>query len=244
MNAGCPRAQVVHAQPAVEIDVVEGLSQIAGFALVGIAVQQHDRGVAGLPQKVEQKQRIGLVQIAVPVAEADVELQRLAQPQRLVQPETQQNPILQPGTAAFAPPAGGLGDLRRRRLGQVAVEPASVGQDGLGADRGGRAPVQDLLECRRVVAGRLRGLLGYLLEANDLVSAVAGQRAHFGDVGVVTGAIPVSTSQSLTPAAGRNRRASSLSLNWLRRSQYDLRLNVFRQSQDGAAVGAHGEAEL
>ena len=102
---GRPSPQVVHTQPAVEVDVVEGLGQIAGFALVGIAVQQHDRGVVGLPQEVKQVQRIGLVQIAVPVAEADVELQRLAQPQRLVQPETQQNPIVQPDTAAVTPPA-------------------------------------------------------------------------------------------------------------------------------------------
>ena len=57
-------------------------------------MQQNDRGVAGLPQEVKQIQRIGLVQITVAVAEADVELQRLAKPQCLVQPETQQNPIV------------------------------------------------------------------------------------------------------------------------------------------------------
>ncbi|CFS50726.1 Uncharacterised protein [Mycobacterium tuberculosis] len=84
----------MHTQPAVKIDVVEGLCQITGFSFVGIAVQQHDWGIAGLPQEVEQIQRIGLVQISVPVAKSDVELQRLAQAQRLMQPEAQQNPIL------------------------------------------------------------------------------------------------------------------------------------------------------
>ena len=55
-----PRAQVVHAQPAVEEDVMERLRQIARLTLVGIAVQQHDRDVRRLSQKVNQEKRIRL----------------------------------------------------------------------------------------------------------------------------------------------------------------------------------------
>ena len=59
----------------------------------------------------------------------------------------------------------------------------------------------------------------HLLETNNFVSAVAlqfgphrlGRRHHRR--------IPASTSQPFSPAAGRNKRASSISLNWLRRSQ-------------------------
>ncbi len=92
---------------------MERLSQISCLTLVGIAVQQHDWDICRLSQKVNQEKRIGLQQIAITVAEPDVKLQRLAQPQRLVQSEPQQGPILQPGTAALAPPVGCLGDLPR-----------------------------------------------------------------------------------------------------------------------------------
>src|SRR4029078_6974704 len=81
------RAEIVDGQPAVEIDIVEGLRQISGLAFVGIAVQQHDRGVAALAQEVQQMKRIRIVQVAVAVAEPDVKLQRLAEAQSLMDPE-------------------------------------------------------------------------------------------------------------------------------------------------------------
>ena len=42
--------------------------------------------------------------------------------------------------------------------------------------------MQDLLECRRIVAGCLRGLLGHLLETNHLVSSPPGQRTERRDI--------------------------------------------------------------
>ena len=43
--------------------------------------------------------------------------------------------------------------------------------------------MQDLLERDRIVTGRSRGLLGHLLETNDLVRVVAGQGGHLGHAG-------------------------------------------------------------
>ena len=59
-----------------------------------------------MPQKVAQVQRVGAAQVAVPVAEAHMELQRLAHPQRLMQSKAQQHPIGEPGAAAVAPLCG------------------------------------------------------------------------------------------------------------------------------------------
>ena len=50
-----------------------------------------------LAQEVQQVKRIRLVQVAVAVAEPDVKLQRLAEPQSLMEPEPQQHPVGQPG---------------------------------------------------------------------------------------------------------------------------------------------------
>ena len=55
---------------------------------------------------------------------------------------------------------------------------------------------------------------------------------------------PVSTSQSLTPAAGRNTRASSDSECRLRRAQIVLGCSVFGQTEQRRTVGPHREPEL
>ena len=56
--------------------------------------------------------------------------------------------------------------------------------------------------------------------------------------------MPVSTSQSVTSAAGRNMPGQLGFAELAAALPILLWLNVFRQPQDGAAVGAHGEAEL
>ncbi len=70
------------------------------------------------------------MQITVPVAKSDVELQRLAQAQRLMQPEAQQNPILT-GHRHGRASAWRFGDLRRGLV-RSPSNPPSIGQDGLG----------------------------------------------------------------------------------------------------------------
>lgn len=70
---------MVDAQARVDVHVVERLREVTGFALVRVAVQQHDGGVARVAQEVQEVQRVGVVQVAVPVAEAGVELQRFAE---------------------------------------------------------------------------------------------------------------------------------------------------------------------
>ena len=103
--------------------------------------------------------------------------------------------------------------------------------------------MQDLLERRCVVAGRLRGLLGHLLETNDLVSAAAGQRAKSPTSSDVTADPGV--HQPVAHPGGRQKQAGQLGLGELAAAfPIHLRFNVFGQSQDGTAVGSHGEAEL
>ena len=86
--------------------------------------------------------------------------------------------------------------------------------------------MQDLLECRGVVAGRLRGLLGHLLEPNDLVSAVAGQRAQLPDVCDVT--VDPGVNQPVAHPGSRQKQTGQLVLGELAAAlPIHLRFNVF-----------------
>ncbi len=54
-------------------EVVEAYCQITGFSFVGIAVQQHDWGIAGLPQEVRADTADWPCADQRPVAKSDVE---------------------------------------------------------------------------------------------------------------------------------------------------------------------------
>ena len=91
------------------------------------------------------------MQIAITITEPDVKLQRLAQPQRLIQAEPQQHPVCQADSPTGPPPAGRLSHLGQRGLGQIALEAAAVGQNRFGCYRG-RRPLGESVGMRLVVA--------------------------------------------------------------------------------------------
>ena len=50
---GGPGAKVIHTQSDVQMDVIEGLGEISGLPLKGIAMQQHDGGIPGFAQEIQ-----------------------------------------------------------------------------------------------------------------------------------------------------------------------------------------------
>ena len=120
------------------------------------------------------------MQITVAVAESDVHLQRLPDPQCLVQSEPQQHRIGHPDSPVIAPPLRRHTDFAVGRRRQVHVETAAVGQDGLDGDGGSRSGREDFAEGRRVVAGGRGGLLGDLLDADHLVNPAVSGGGHVG----------------------------------------------------------------
>jgi hypothetical protein len=103
--------------------------------------------------------------------------------------------------------------------------------------------VQDLFECRRVIAGSLCGLLGHLLEPDHFVCPATGQFAQLGDTGDVVAETGV--HQPIAHPGGRQKKAGQLAFAQLATAlPIRLRINVSGQSQDGGAVVAHREAQL
>ena len=70
--------QVIDGQAHVEMDIVERLGEVAGLSFMGVAMQQHDGDFTGAAQEIQQEHRVGAVKFAIPVAEADVNLQWLS----------------------------------------------------------------------------------------------------------------------------------------------------------------------
>jgi hypothetical protein len=105
-----PRADIVRGKPEVRVHQREDLGQVACLTVIRVVVQQHDRHPGRLepPQQAGQQQRIAPVQVDVPVAVADVELDR--------QPEV--------GSAPDEEPVQHLIGQPRRRLAVGAGKPA------------------------------------------------------------------------------------------------------------------------
>ena len=82
----------------------EDLGQVASLTVVRVIVQQHHRHPGRLKgaQQVGEQQRIALVQVDVPVAVANVELDRHAQVGRAPDEEAVQHLIGQPGRRPVA----------------------------------------------------------------------------------------------------------------------------------------------
>ena len=182
------------------------------------------------------------MQVGVPVAQADVHLQRLAQPQRTVQPEPQQHAVRQT-PAALTPPRGRVGDLGLRRVRQVAVEAAAIGQDRLGRHRSGRTPVQLIVERVSVIAPVGDGLFGDLLQPDHLVRPAGGERGHVVDVcGVVR------KSGVHQPIRHSRRAQKQLRQIWLGECTTALPVvvgaRVRRPAQQWRAAGTHRKPEL
>jgi hypothetical protein len=73
---GRPAAYVVGGEAEVRMHVREDLRQVAGLPVIGVVVQEHDRDPGRLEsaQQVREQERIAPVQVDVPVAVPDVEL--------------------------------------------------------------------------------------------------------------------------------------------------------------------------
>ena len=86
-----PRADVVHDQPEVRVHEREDLGQVAGLPVVWVVVQQDHRHAGRLecPQQAGQQQWVAPVEVDVPVAVADMELDR----QPLVGPAPDEEPV-------------------------------------------------------------------------------------------------------------------------------------------------------
>ena len=183
------------------------------------------------------------MQVAIPVTEADVELQGLAHPQGFVQPEPQQHPVGQPHSPAVSPACRRLGDGAVGGRGEVAVEPVPVGQDRLGRHRSFGSPVQNPPELVGVVPAGGGGRFGDLLDPDDLAHPAACGARHLGqarDVARQPGVDqPVADARSGQEHAGQLRfgvRAASFPIV--------LGRSVFRQAEQRRTVRSHREPEL
>lgn len=187
--------------------------------------------------------RIRSVEVAVPVAEAGVELQWLSEPQRLVQAEPQQYAVGEPDTAGVAPPAGGVPHFGGRRVGQIAVEPSAVGQDRLGAGSGGGPLGQDAPERRGVVALGCRGVLGDRLQPDHFADAAAAGRGDGVEIGYPRTESGV--HQPIRHPGGGQEAARHLVVAQLATTgPVVVGLGVPRKVEQRRAVGADGEADL
>ena len=183
------------------------------------------------------------MQVAIAVAEPDVKLQRLAQPQCLMQTEPQQHPVGAAAAARVAPTRRRLGHLGGGRLRKVSLESAAVGQDRLGANRSGRALGEDLLERRGVIARCGCRVLGHRLETNDLVDAAAGGLGHLGEIGYP--ATESGVHQPIGHSCGRQKATGQLLLSELAAPiPISVRVDVARQVEQRCTVRAHRETEL
>ena len=224
-------ARVVHRQPDVHVDVREHGGQVAGRAVVGVAVQEQHRHASHAAQEPRHQRRVGAVHRQVRVAEADVELQRQARLDPRPQQVAQQHRVLHPAPVAEPPPRGGA-HLRRGRRVRVEVEAVPVGHHRLEPDRG----AGPLVERRDERVGKPRGgrpggghLLGHRLQAHhlgrvrprrgghrrrgeDLVGAVAGldEEAARSRSPSGTGAPPPRPrARCAAPHRSRGRRAGA-----------------------------------
>ena len=167
----------------------------------------------------------------------------LPQPQALIEAEPQENPVGQAGLPAVAPPLGGRGDFGGGGFGQITDEPAAVRQDRLGRHRGRRALVQDLGECRRVVARREDRLFGHRLETDDLVHPAHRQISQLIEIGDPGGESGV--HQPVGHLRRRQKQPREIVFGvFTARPPVRIGVAVAWQSQQRRAVGTNREAEL
>ena len=177
--------------------------------------------------------RDSCVQVAVPVPESDVKLQRLAQGQGPMKAEAQQHPVGESAAAGVTPPRGRVGTLARRvRTGRRRTRRDRPGSTSSRPPRrrahvgSARRPPRNRRMPRAASSATVsRRSISWVSAARDL--------RHIRRVRRTPEANPVSTSQSVTPAAPRNVRANSC-----RRARCDdpsnVAVDVARQSEQRA----------
>lgn len=103
--------------------------------------------------------------------------------------------------------------------------------------------MQYLLECRGIISGCLRGLLGHLLEANHLVDASTAGRRELVDIGDALGESGV--DQPVADIGTAQKQAGQLGLGEFA-SAFPIRVgvDVSGQPQNWCAVRAHRETQL